>query len=151
MNDEIDWGQFNGNFPTALKFDTPGTSIVGTITRIRVANFAEGPVPELWIRPDDGEERSVLASQVRLQTKLAELRPASGDRIAIVYTGNEESSKPGKSPAKLFDVDVKKGTGTPPAANGGNGGAPAADAGSGAPAEPVPAAAAQPQSASSLL
>jgi hypothetical protein len=45
---------------------------------------------------------------------LASNRPATGDRVAIVMTGLGEA-KPGKSPAKLFELQLKRGdeTGTP--------------------------------------
>lgn len=128
MTDEVfDWGEFAGesNFPDSFKFTEPGMSIVGLITKIRKANFDDGPIPELWIRLDDGTERSVLASQRNLQMKLAEIRPASGDRIAIVFTGLGEA-KPGKSAPKLFDVQLAQGN------------APVSTAPAPAPAAPAP-------------
>jgi hypothetical protein len=39
---------------------------------------------------------------------LASNRPATGDRVAIVMTGLGEA-KPGKSPAKLFELQLKRG------------------------------------------
>lgn len=104
---DFDWGEFavESEFPEAFKFTNPDDSIVGTIIKIRRATFPDATVPELWIRLDDGTERSVLASQRNLQAKLAEARPATGDRIAIVFRGLGDA-KPGKSAPKLFDVEV---------------------------------------------
>lgn len=109
MSDVFDWGEFAGEseFPDSFKFTDPGDTIVGTITKVRRANFSDGPVPELWLRLDDGTERSILASQRNLQMRLAQLRPASGDRIAIVFKGTGEP-KPGKSAPKLFDVELRR-------------------------------------------
>jgi hypothetical protein len=73
----------------------------------------------------------VLAGPKALQGLLAAHRPASGDRIGIVFTGFGEA-KPGKSPAKLFDVAVKR--------DGANVIAPVAPAAAPAPA-PAPSAA----------
>jgi hypothetical protein len=65
-------------------------------------------MPALTIKTPDGTDWSLLASQIGLQRALAQHRPATGDQIAIVYTGDAEA-KPGKSPAKLFDVVIKRG------------------------------------------
>jgi hypothetical protein len=69
-------------------------------------------MPALTIKTDDGTEWSLLASQIGLQRALSSHRPATGDTIAIVYTGDGEP-KPGKSAPKLFDVQVKRGDETP--------------------------------------
>lgn len=114
MSEQVDWAEFqrgDGDFPEPFKFENPGDTIAGTITRMRVATIDGKRIPEFYIQPDDGDERSVLAGQVRLQIKLAELRPASGDRIAIVFTGTEAGSKPGRT-LKNFDVQHKRGTAT---------------------------------------
>lgn len=117
MSDQLtDWGEWTrpteGDWPEAFKFTTPGDQIVGIITRVRVATMPDTKrLPELTLRLDDNSERQVLASQVRLQSKLAELRPASGDRIAIVFTGTEPSSVAGRSPIKCFEVEMKRGDG----------------------------------------
>lgn len=122
MNDNY-WGEFEvqSDFPDAFRFEAFGDSIVGTISKLRRANFPDGTVPELWIDIDDGTTRSVLASWRNLQAQLARLRPSVGDRIAIVYIGIGQA-KPGKSAPRLFDVDVNPGgnveavpTATPPA------------------------------------
>lgn len=136
---EFPWDQFKGgDFPDRFKFEQPGQSIVGTITNIRVTDFGSGKpedrTPELWIKPDDSDEVSVLASQARLRVALAEQRPRVGDRIAIVYTGDGQA-KPPKSAPKLFDVKVvRAGENGQPAA------APAAEGTPAAEQEPVAAA-----------
>jgi hypothetical protein len=83
-------------------------------------------LPSVTLRDDQGTEWSLLASQRGLQALLATHRPASGDRISIVYTGDGEA-KPGKNAPKLFDVAVVRPDGGP---------APAAAA----PTPPAPAA-----------
>lgn len=103
---EFPWDQYKqtGDWIT---FHEPGDHIVGDITAIRAGtDFNGNPCPELIIRDDDGEERTLTAGQVMLKSALAEQAPAVGDRIRIVYTGHGEG-KPGKAPPKLFDVALK--------------------------------------------
>lgn len=130
----IDWGEFQGSSGDwqKFRFEAAGDSIAGEITELRIATMPDGTrMPALTIRIEDGSEWSLLASQVNLQRALATHRPATGDTIAIVYTGDGEA-KAGKSAPKLFDVVVKRGDESAPAA---------------APAQPAPAA----PSASSLI
>jgi hypothetical protein len=115
MSNSIDWGEFQGSSGDwqKFRFETAGDSIVGEITEIRIATMADGVrMPALTIKTDDGTEWSLLASQIGLQRALSSHRPATGDTIAIVYTGDGEP-KPGKSAPKLFDVQVKRGDEAP--------------------------------------
>jgi hypothetical protein len=115
MTNSIDWGEFQGSSGDwqNFRFATAGDSIVGEITELRIATMADGTrMPALTIKTDDGTEWSLLASQIGLQRALSSHRPATGDTIAIVYTGDGEP-KPGKSAPKLFDVQVKRGDETP--------------------------------------
>jgi hypothetical protein len=115
MSNSIDWGEFQGSSGDwqKFRFETPADSIVGEITELRIATMADGTrMPALTIKTDDGTEWSLLASQIGLQRALSTHRPATGDTIAIVYTGDGDP-KPGKSAPKLFDVQVKRGDETP--------------------------------------
>jgi hypothetical protein len=115
MTNSIDWGEFQGSSGDwqNFRFATAGDSIVGEITELRIATMADGTrMPALTIKTDDGTEWSLLASQIGLQRALSTHRPATGDTIAIVYTG-DGNPKPGKSAPKLFDVQVKRGDETP--------------------------------------
>jgi hypothetical protein len=115
MTNSIDWGEFQGSSGDwqKFRFETAGDSIVGEITELRIATMADGTrMPALTIKTDDGTEWSLLASQIGLQRALSTHRPATGDTIAIVYTGDGDP-KPGKSAPKLFDVQVKRGDETP--------------------------------------
>jgi hypothetical protein len=115
MSNSIDWGEFQGSSGDwqNFRFATAGDSIVGEITELRIATMADGTrMPALTIKTDDGTEWSLLASQIGLQRALSTHRPATGDTIAIVYTG-DGNPKPGKSAPKLFDVQVKRGDETP--------------------------------------
>ena len=110
----IDWGEFQGSSGDwqKFRFEAPGDSIAGEITELRIATMPDGTrMPALTIRTEDGTEWSLLASQVGLQRALSAQRPATGDTIAIVYTGDGEA-KPGKSAPKLFDVVVKQADAT---------------------------------------
>ena len=107
----IDWGEFQGSSGDwqKFRFDTVGDSIAGEIVELRIATMPDGTrMPALTIKTEDNSEWSLLASQMGLQRALAQHRPATGDTIAIVYTGDGEA-KPGKSAPKLFDVVVKRG------------------------------------------
>ena len=115
MSNSIDWGEFQGSSGDwqNFRFATAGDSICGEITELRIATMADGTrMPALTIKTDDGTEWSLLASQIGLQRALSTHRPATGDTIAIVYTG-DGNPKPGKSAPKLFDVQVKRGDETP--------------------------------------
>lgn len=132
----IDWGEFQGSSGDwqKFRFEAPGDSIAGEIVELRIATMPDGTrMPALTIKTEDGSEWSLLASQMGLQRALAQHRPATGDTIAIVYTGDGEA-KPGKSAPKLFDVVVKRGDDAAPAA-----------------AAPAPAPAPAAPSASSLI
>ena len=131
----IDWGEFQGSSGDwqKFRFEAAGDSIAGEITELRITTMPDGTrMPALTIKTEDGTEWSLLASQVGLQRALSTQRPATGDTIAIVYTGDGEA-KPGKSAPKLFDVVVKR-----------------SDQAEAAPA-PTPAAAPAAPSASSLI
>ena len=106
----VNWSNYaGGDFPAQFKFQAVGDSIAGTITDVREHDFGDGNQPILELTTDDGDEFSVIASQRNLQVRLAEVRPASGDRIAIKFTGEGQPSKPGYNPPKLFEVAHKRG------------------------------------------
>lgn len=91
-----------------FKFAEIGDSISGTILSIEEGtDFNQRPCPALIIETDEGN-KEVTAGQVMLQAALAEKEPEEGDFITITYYANGEG-KPGKAPAKLFKVDVKRG------------------------------------------
>jgi hypothetical protein len=117
MSTTIDWGEFQGQTGDwqKFRFEAVGDSIAGVISDMRIATMADGTrMPALTITTADGGDWSLLASQVGLQRLLSQHRPATGDKISIVYVGDLDA-KPGKSPAKQFEVAVKRGdeTGTP--------------------------------------
>lgn len=124
----IDWGEFQGSSGDwqKFRFEAAGDSIAGEITELRIATMPDGTrMPALTIKTEDGTEWSLLASQVGLQRALSTQRPATGDTIAIVYTGDGEA-KPGKSAPKLFEVVVKRGDTAAPVAPAPVAAAPAA-------------------------
>jgi len=91
-----------GNY---VSFETPGDTVTGTILAIRKHTFPDGKTAaELIIRKDDGEEVTVTAGQVMLARKLAELRPAEGDRIGIQFVRTEK--RDGGKTLKHFEVQV---------------------------------------------
>lgn len=113
MGRTIDWAEFDqGEIPAVrIKFEQVGDAVAGTVTNVRITDFGgKGErTPELWIRQEDGNEVSMTASQVMLQRALANARPGIGDKIAVVYKGDGQSSRVGMSPPKLFDVKVVRG------------------------------------------
>jgi hypothetical protein len=109
----FDWDRY-ANAEDRWKPEKVGDSLAGVVRALRTTTFggklAEADaVPELLIQREDGSLVSVAASQVRLRTLLAEARPAPGDRIAVVFTGERPASQVGFSPVKLFDVVVRRG------------------------------------------
>lgn len=111
-----------------VKFETPGDTITGTITALRIHRFDDKPVPQIVIRTPEGQERTVTGGQARLKALLTEKRPDVGDTITITMT-NVEKRAGGKT-LKHFEVEVGKGT------------APAPTAAAPAPADPAAALAA---------
>lgn len=112
-----------------VKFETIGDKVVGEVLAVqRAQDFNGQPCPQLIIRTDEGEERTVTAGQAQLRAKLADPehgRPRPGDRIAIVFSRTE---KVDKGTLKCFDVQVKRGGPVAAAAAGeSNGGLSAAD------------------------
>ena len=108
----FNWDEFKqtGDWVT---FKDVGDTAIGDITAIRAGqDFNGNPCPELVIKMDDGVERTVTASQVMLKSALAEQAPQVGDRIRIVYSGVGDA-KPGKAPAKLFDVALQAKSANP--------------------------------------
>lgn len=101
----FNWDDFaNGEF---VKFENVGDSVSGEVRSVTVGEDFNGqPCPKLLIATDGGDDRTVTAGQKVLQSRLSEVRPQPGERIAIVYTGVGDA-KPGKAPAKLFTVQVR--------------------------------------------
>lgn len=97
-----------------VKFETPGDSVTGTITALRIHRFDDKAVPQVVIRTAQGVERTVTGGQARLKALLAEKRPEVGDTITITMT-NVEKRQGGKT-LKHFEVTVGKGGSTPAAA-----------------------------------
>ncbi len=132
----INWDDFDspGDYPAPFKFRNKNDTVVGEVYYVRTTDFGgtAEKVPEIWVRLDDGTEVGVAASQVNLRRLLCQHRPAVGDRIAIVYTGDATSAKAGQSPAKLFDVVVRRAGDAAPAP---------------APASPAPVSAPAPEAA----
>ncbi len=90
-----------------VKFETPGDTITGTITALRIHRFDDKPVPQIVIRTPEGHDRTVTGGQARLKALLTEKRPDVGDTITITMT-NVEKRAGGKT-LKHFEVEVAKG------------------------------------------
>lgn len=112
-----EWDRFKGDF---VKFENVGDGIRGVVRSLTFdgSDFNGKDCPKLVIEEEDGSVRTVTAGQVMLQRTLAEKQPDVGDKISIVYSGNGEG-KPGRAPAKLFDVEVTKAGADPGAASSG--------------------------------
>jgi hypothetical protein len=90
-----------------VKFETVGDSIAGVINSIRVHTWPDGSAaPQIALTTDQGEDRTMTASQVQLKAALATQRPDVGDHIAVRYTSEEKRS--GGKTLKHFDVKVTK-------------------------------------------
>jgi len=103
---DFPWDEYTNNGDW-ITFANVGDSAVGTVKGIRRGkDFNGNPCPELLIETSDGE-KTITVGQVMLKAALADERPQVGDKIAIVYSGVGDA-KPGKAPAKLFEVKVQK-------------------------------------------
>jgi hypothetical protein len=107
------WDKFGAG--DRFKFNNPGDSIEGEILNLSATTFGgtADPTPVLLIRTTAGD-REVTASQAVLCSKLAENSPEVGDRVKITYDGEDpRGARPGRNPAKLFTVIVKRATAPP--------------------------------------
>ena len=97
-----------------FKFVNPGDMIEGEVTGLSATDFGGTAelTPVLTIRTDQGD-RDVTASQAVLCARLAEQAPEVGDWISIRYDGEASSARPGRSPAKLFTITVKRRKASP--------------------------------------
>jgi hypothetical protein len=93
-----------------FKFVNPGDTIEGVVVGLSATDFGGTAelTPVITIRNDQGD-KEVTASQKVLQSRLVEASPEQGDHIIIRYDGEADTSRPGRSPAKLFTVTVKRG------------------------------------------
>jgi hypothetical protein len=103
------WDSFGAG--DRFKFVNPGETIEGEVLDLSATTFGgtADPTPVILIRTDQGD-KEVTASQTVLCSKLAEQAPEIGDHISIRYDGEADKStaRPGRSPAKLFTVTVKR-------------------------------------------
>lgn len=89
-----------------VAFNDEGDSVAGVITGITMHTFDDGKrVPKIFIDTSNGE-RILTAGQVQLKSKLAELRPEVGDKLAVVLTRIEKRA--GNKTLKHFDVQLKR-------------------------------------------
>ena len=105
--------QAAGNFVT---FVDVGDAVSGVILKIGRQTFqnkdGDSVAPQLTLRCDDGEERTLTAGQIRLKMALVEQRPEVGDHVAIELTQVEKRG--GGKTLKHFNVKVTRGVGTTP-------------------------------------
>lgn len=93
-----------------FKFNDVGDSVAGTMTAKRAGtDFNGNPCPELDIETGDGETVTLSAAQAQLKRLLMDANPQVGDRLSIVYTHDEKTTK--GSNMKCFDVAIKAGAG----------------------------------------
>jgi hypothetical protein len=104
----FDWKAFAGD---RFKFEKPGDAIEGKVVLLTATDFGDGPVPVVTLATDTGN-KEVTASQRILQQKLAAQAPEVGDWVRITFDGEDHArARPGRSPAKLFTVVVKRDSG----------------------------------------
>lgn len=94
-----------------MKWENVGDSVVGTFLSIDAKggeDFKGNVCPLATVERDDGEIVKLTLSQWKLKNALWDARPRPGDRVAIVFTGEEPPTTKGHSPTKLFEVEVKR-------------------------------------------
>lgn len=102
-----------GGGGTYFKFESPGDSVKGTVTRIgKGTDFDDRPCPEFDLQREDGTTVTISAGQAQLKRLILDALPGVGDTVVIVYTHDERTPKGGSM--KCFDVAVKAGDGAAP-------------------------------------
>jgi hypothetical protein len=88
----------------------PGDKIEGVITGLseREGNFGKYPIAT--IRQDNGEEIAAHCYHAVLASKLAELRPRVGERVALKYLGQVAKTGGGSYHSYRAVVDRPRGT-----------------------------------------
>jgi hypothetical protein len=104
----VDWSErrkrLGGGF---MKWETPGQVVKGVLVAIDEDTYPDGrEYLVLTIETSDGDVVKVSDGPVMLARALADAAPAIGDSIRLEYLGESEKSVPGRSPAKLFHVDI---------------------------------------------
>jgi hypothetical protein len=103
----VDWNerrkQLGGGF---VKWETPGQVVEGPVLSIERDTYPDGK--EYFVVSIDTPDgvAKVTDGPVMLARALADAAPAIGDVLRIEYLGESDKSVPGRSPAKLFRVDV---------------------------------------------
>jgi predicted metal-dependent phosphoesterase TrpH len=101
-----------GNF---VKFDKVGDTVSGVVLAVKRHRFDDGNlVPQVEMRCDDGEDRTLTAGQTKLKMALVEQRPDAGDHLTVTLTQIEKRA--GGKTLKHFNVKIRRGDGTVPAA-----------------------------------
>lgn len=94
-------------------FDSPGTTLIGTVSMVREANFPDGSsCPEIWLVDKESIEWQVTCGPAGLQQLLFEQRPKIGDLVAVQYIGTTKLAS--GNTKKGFKLQVKRGNGTAP-------------------------------------
>lgn len=103
------WSDISRGDGLYQRWTDPGDKVVGTIVEMGIGSDINGnPCPQLTVNTDSGDV-IVTCSQAQLRSKIIEVHRTEtlniGDKIAIVYTGNE--NRAGGKTLKMFDVQVK--------------------------------------------
>ncbi len=105
----FDWDNYEQPDSGGMSFarwDNIGDSLRGKIIDLRDGKGFNGEaVPEIEFQRDDGSIVVWTVGQRVAQRKLGEVRPQVGWEIEVRYAGDGEG-KPGRAPAKLFEVEV---------------------------------------------
>jgi hypothetical protein len=107
MTKDVDWAerrkQLGGGF---MKWETPGQAVEGVLQSVEQDTYPDGrEYLVLTIETEDGVVK-VSDGPVMLARALADAAPAIGDSLRVEYLGESEKSVPGRSPAKLFRIDI---------------------------------------------
>lgn len=113
------WDEFkpeaeDDDFPERYKLLNVGDSIAGIITATKVITSTYGRSPMLYICDGAGKVWSLIVSQTKLREKMAELKPAAGDGIAITLSSIE--ARPNGNTLKHFEVQHNPASGSAAAA-----------------------------------
>jgi hypothetical protein len=91
-------------------------SVEGTIIEIADrAGYDDKPYPIIVLRKDSGDEVALHAFHTVLRSKLVELEPTVGDRLAVRYEGRIKSKTAGHKPYHGYSVVHERKTSDAPA------------------------------------
>jgi hypothetical protein len=106
----MDAAHYWNQFPVDWRPAEPGEILIGTVEKLGQRRSFDGDlVASVLVKTDTGEMVNLIATHVHLLNALKDLKPRVGDRIKVLFEGQDARSAPGFRPANRYQVAVRDG------------------------------------------